>query len=424
MANTTVTADVIAKEALAILENELGVLKTMHRAHEDEFTEKVNGYNIGDTVSIRRPADFTVRSGATMSTQDVIEGKVALTIDQMKGVDVQFTSQELTLKIDDLSERVIQPAMSSLINEVARDVFSEMYKSAYDMVCCSTTGATTTPDNTKRIDSYAKFSCAPERMDLMSIPVAQRATALHPQDEWGMLGSQTALFISGAASDAYRDGNLGKIGGVDTYMSQVLPTHTVGPLGGTPLINGAAQNVTYDTVKNTWSQSLITDGWTAAAASRWLRGDTFTIANVFKVNPKTKVSTGVLQTFVVLADVSSDGSGNLTASISPPIITSGPHQTVNAAPADNAAITTTIGGTANSIYRQNLAYHKTAMALAFVPLVLPPGAVNPARRSYKNMSVRVIPVYVGSTDLNQWRIDVLYGRKLIDPRKVVRYTSG
>ena len=132
----------------------------------------------------------------------------------------------------------------------------------------------------------------------------------------------------------------------------------------------------------------------------------------------------MLQTFVVLADVSSDGSGNLTASISPPIITSGPHQTVDSAPADNAAITTTIGGTANSLYRQNLSYHRTAMALAFVPLVLPPGAVNPARESYKNMSVRVIPVYVGSSDTNQWRLDVLYGRKLIDPRKVARFTSG
>jgi hypothetical protein len=424
MANNTVTADVIAKEALAILENELGVLKTLHRAHEDEFTEKVNGYNVGDTVRIRRPADFTVRSGATMSVQDIIEGTVPITIDQMKGVDVQLTSQELTLKIDDLSERVIQPAMSSLINEVARDVFSEMYKSTYEMVDCATTGATTAPDNTKRIDSYAKFSCAPERLDLMSVPVQNRAATLHPQDEWGMLGSQTALFISGAANDAYREGSLGRIGGVDTYMSQVLPTHQVGPLGGAPTVNGGAQNVTYDSVKTTWSQSLITQAWTAAAASRWLRGDTFTIANVFKVNPKTKVATNVLQTFVVLADVSSDGAGALTASISPPIITSGPHQTVNSVPANGAAITTTIGGTANGLFRQNLAYHKTSMALAFVPLVLPPGAVNPARRSYKNMSVRVIPVYVGSTDLNQWRIDVLYGRKMIDPRKAARFTSG
>ncbi|MBX9587901.1 MAG: hypothetical protein K2X43_01260 [Hyphomonadaceae bacterium] len=424
MANNTLTADVIASASLAILENELGILKTMHRAYEDEFTEKVNGYNIGDTLSIRRPADFTVRSGAAASNQDVIEGKVQIVLDQMKGIDFSFTSTELTLKIEDLSERVLKPAMSSLINDVARDVFSEMYKSSYEVVNCATTGATTAPDNTKRIDSFAKFTCAPERLDLCAVPTSDRAAGLHTADNWGMIGAQTGLFNGGLVNSAYTDGNLGRVGGMDTYASQVMPTHTVGPLGGAPLINGASQNVTYDSVKNTWSQSLITDGWTAAAASRWLRGDTFTIANVFKVNPKTKVSTGVLQTFVVLADVSSDGLGNLTASISPPIIIAGPHQTVNAAPADNAAITTTIGGAANAQHRQNLAYHRTSMALAFAPLVLPQGAVNPTRKTYKNMSVRLIPYYTGSTDVSAWRLDILYGRKAIDPRKISRFTSG
>jgi hypothetical protein len=423
MANTVLTASVIASEALAILENQLGVLNTLHRAYEDEFTEKVNGYNVGATISIRRPADFTIRTGATMSTQDVIEGLVPLTIDQQKGVDFQFTSTELTLSIEELSERVIRPAMSSLVNDVCRDVFGEMYKGAYEWVVCTKTGAgaASVIDATKRIDSFQKFACAPERLDLGAVPMEQRAAAMHTQDNWGLIGSQTTLFNGSLVSSAYTDGSLGRVGGLDTYMSQVLPAHTVGPLGGAPLVNGAAQNVTYDTAKNTWSQSLITDGWTAAAAQRFARGDVFTIANVFKVNPKTKVTTGVLQQFVVLADANSDAGGNLTATISPPIITSGPHQTVNAAPADNAALT--VFGTASTAYRQNLAYHRTAMALAFVPMTMPPGAVNPSRKSYKGMSVRVIPVYDGTNDLNKWRLDILYGRKPIDPRKITRFTS-
>jgi hypothetical protein len=422
MANTTLTVDIIASATLAILENELGVLKTLYRAPEEEFTEKVNGYNIGDTVNLRRPADFTVRSGATMATQDVIEGKVPLVIDQMKGVDFKFTSTELTLKIEDLSERVIQPAMSSLINEVARDVFGQMYATAYEYAACASTGSALAADNTKRIDSYAKFSCAPERLDLCAVPSAQRSAAFHTQDQWGMLGSQTGLFIQGPAKDAYREGSLGSVGGVDTYMSQVMPAHTEGPRGGAPLVNGGAQNVTYDSVKNTWSQNLITDGWTAAAAVRLNAGDIFTIAGVFKVNPKTKVSTGVLQTFVSLNQISSDAGGAATIVISPPIIISGPHQTVNAAPADNAALA--FFQTAAGVFRQNLAYHKTSMVLAFVPLVLPPGAVSPTRKSYKGMSVRLIPVYTGSNDESSWRLDILYGRKHIDPRKTVRFTSA
>jgi hypothetical protein len=411
MANTTLTAAVVARTALAVLDNELGVLKTFYRAPEDEFSNRVNGYKIGDTLSIRRPADFTVRSGATLSTQDVIEGKVDLTIDQQIGVDFQFTSSDLTLKVTDLAERVMKPAMSNMINYMANDILSTMYKRVYNWV--GTVGGT--------VDTFAKFAKAPQRLDTMAVPMDNRNAVLNPADFWGLLGSQTALYIQDAAKGAYRDGSLGMIGGVDTRMNQMAPTHTVGPLGGTPLINGASQNVTYDTAKNTWTQSLITDGWTAAAASRVKEGDVFTIANVYMVNPKTKATTSILQQFVVCADGSSDGSGNLTLTISPPCITSGPYQTVNSAPADNAALT--FVGTASTGYTQNLVYHKNSMALAIVPLEMPAAAYGGYRESYKGMSCRVIPIYDGTNDISKWRLDLLYGRKMVDPRLATRLTA-
>lgn len=411
MANTSLTASIVAKEALVILENELGILKRMYRAHESEFNNNVNGYKVGDTISIRRPADFTVRSGATLSTQDVIEGKTTLTIDQQIGVDFQFTSTELTLQIQDLSERVIKPAMSSIVNYMTNDLLTQMYRGTYNWV--GTPGST--------VDSFADFAKAPERLDLMAVPQADRAAAFAPTDYWGLVGSQTALYASNIASDAFRRGEMGMVGGIDTLMSQVVPTHTVGPLGGTPLINGGAQNVTYDTAKNTWSQSLITDGWTAAAANRLKAGDVFTIANVFMVNPKTKASTGVLQQFVVQADTDSTAGGAATITISPPIITSGPHQTVNAAPADNAALT--IVGSASTGYRQNLVFHKNTMGLAIVPLEMPQAAYNGARESYKGISVRVIPIYDGTNDISKWRLDLLYGRKVLDPRLATRLSG-
>jgi hypothetical protein len=408
MPNTTLTADIIANEALAILDNELGVLDTFHRGYEGEFDKKVNGYSVGDTISIRRPHDPLVRTGAVRSDQDVIEGKVALTIDQQVGHDFKFTSQELTLKIDDLSERVIKPAIINLRNHIANDCLVQAYRGAYNWVG--------TPGQV--INSFADFAKAPERMDEMSIPMENRYAALSPADFWGMLGSQSNLYIQNAANGAYRDGSLGKIGGVDTMMSQVVPTHTVGPLGGTPLVNGGAQSVSYDTVKNTWSQSFITDGWTAAVANRLKAGDVFTIANVFMVNAKTKANTGILQQFVVKADASSDVAGNLTATISPPIIITGPHQTVNAAPADNVAIT--MLGAANTGYKQNLFYHKNAFALAMVPMEMPAAAYGGARKSAKGLSVRVIPGYDNVNDVSNWRLDLLYGRKMIDERLIVR----
>lgn len=411
MANTTLTASVVAKAALAILENELGWVNDLYRAPEEEFSKSVNGYKIGDTLNIRRPADFTVRTNATLSTQDVLEGKTTLAIDQQIGVDFKFTSSDLTLKVSDLSERVIKPAMSSIVNYMAKDVLDTMYKRVYNWAG--------TPGQT--INSYADFAKGPERLDLMSVPQDGRIALLSPTDHWGLLGNQTGLYIEKAANDAYRNGSLGQIGGVKTYMSQVVPTHTNGGTYGTPLIRGGSQTVSYDTAKDAWTMSLATDGWTSSASIT--EGTVFTIDGVFMVNPKTKVKTAVLQQFVVTAAKTADEttSNATTLTVSPPVITSGPHQTVDAAPADNATIT--VVGTASTGYLQNMVFHKNAMALAVVPLELPAAAYGASRESYKGLSCRVIPVYDGTNDVSTWRLDLLYGRKLIDPRLATRLSG-
>jgi hypothetical protein len=410
MANTTLTADIIAKEALMILDNECVMANNVHRAHEDEFEKSVNGYKVGTTVSIRKPAQFTVRDGAVASSQDVVEGTTSLTIDKQKGVDFEFTSTDLTLKIEDLSERVIKPAMVSLANQIDQDLMA-LYKNVPQWVG--------TPGQV--VNSFADFAKAPERMDLGAVPSDLRKAVLSPTDAWGMLGSQTALYMQDAAKDAYRKGKLGTIGDVETYKTQNVPTHTVGPLGGTPLVNGAAQQTTYATSKDTGTQTLVTDGWTASAAARVKAGDVFTIANVYDVNPITKVTLPHLKQFTVVSDASSDGSGNATLTIAPAMILTGAYQNISAAPADNAALT--FVGTASTGYAQNLVFHKNAFALAMVPLVKPPGAVDVSRQSYKGLSVRVIPFYDGTNDISKWRLDVLYGVKAIDPRLAVRLSG-
>jgi hypothetical protein len=121
-----------------------------------------------------------------------------------------------------------------------------------------------------------------------------------------------------------------------------------------------------------------------------------------------------LQQFVVLANANSGAStGPATLTISPPIITSGPFQTVSAAPADNAAITVFGAGSTN--YPQNMGYHKNAFALVTVPLEMPDGAAFKARESHNGLSVRVIKDYDINNDVDVIRIDTLYGAKAINP---------
>lgn len=411
MPNSVITIDVVAKEALRILDNNLVMAKQVYRGLESEFGNAMNGYEAGSTVSIRRPTDFTVRNGATASAQDVVEGKTSITVSNQKGVDFAFTSQELTLSIGELSDRVIKPAMVQLANQVDADLMA-LYKQVPSWVG--------TPGQT--INSYTDFARGPERLDEFAIPQDDRSSVLSPADHWGLLGSQTALYIQDAAKGAYRNGSLGMIGGVDTFMAQNVPTHTIGVATGTPLVNGGSQNVTYDSVKNTMTQSLVTDGWTNSVTGILKEGDVFTIANVFAVNPVTKATLPFLRQFVVRADANSGAStGPATLTIYPAIITSGAFQNCSAAPADNAAIT--VLGTGSTGYRQNMVFHKNAFALAMVPMVRPPGAVEVARESYKGTNVRIIPYYTGGTDTSAWRLDILYGLVALDPRLATRLSG-
>lgn len=412
MAQKILTIDTIATAAVAILDNELVMAKQVYRGLESEFGSKINGYEKGDTVSMRRPTDFTVREGAVASNQDVVEGKVSLQVNKQNGIDFGFTSKELTLNIEELSERVIKPAMVQLANKIDRDLMS-LYQRVPNWV--GTPG--------QKVNSYADFALAPERLDEFAVPTSQRSAVLSPADHWGLLGSQTSLYIQDAAKGAYRQGSLGQIGGVDTYMAQNVPTHVVGVATGAPKVAGANQAVAYETVADgDFTQTLNTNGWTNSTTGILKAGDVFTIAGVYAVNSVTKATLPFLRQFTVVEDANSGAStGPAALKIYPAIIATGAFKNVSAAPADAADIT--VLGTGGTGYRQNMVFHKNAFALAMVPLIAPPGATEVSRKSYKGTSVRLIPTYDGTNDKSNFRLDVLYGFKAIDPRLATRLSG-
>jgi hypothetical protein len=436
MANTVLNPSIVAKAAVRILDNELVMARQVWRAFEPEFAKKINGYEAGDTISIRKPNQFAVRTGAVVAPvggQDVTEGKLTMVVGSQKGVDFKFSSTELTLKIEQLADRVIRPAMVQLANAVDQDLMA-LYKDVYNWVTPqSPLGATAS------IKAFSDFRPAPERLDNGSVPQNDRSAVFSPTDFWGVAQSQTALFMQQIGTEAYRRGEIGQMGGIDTYMAQNVPTHTVGIKTGTPIVAGANQQVNYSAVLNTESvpgiQSLNTSGWTASQTGILKKGDVFTISGVFAVNPITKAKLPYLQQFVVQADVNSDAGTLATISIAPAII-------LNTLPASTnvnfafatvdigqvanlpAGGTITVQGSTVTGYFQNLVFQENAFALAVVPMVKPPGAVDVARETYKGLSVRVIPYYDGVNDISNFRLDILYGVKTVDPRLATRLSGS
>jgi hypothetical protein len=398
----------IAKEALMQLENNCVLANRVHREYKKEF----NGGQ-GATVSIRRPVKFNVSNGATAVVQDTEEKTTNIVVDQRRHVAWDFTTEQLTLSIEEYSERYIKPAVIALANDVDVSI-ANLYNTVWNQV--GTIG--TTPAN------YAAIAAAAQRLDEMAVESSPRSMVVNPAAAYAVAGNQSTLEAVGdVRKTAYEESMVARVAKFDMFSTQNIATHQVGPLGGTPLVNGGSQAVTYAAAAgNSWSQSLVTDGWTAAAALRLRAGDVFTIANVFAVNPVPRTGAKMvmpyLQQFVVTANASSDAAGNLTATISPPIITSGPQQTVSAAPADNAAIT--VVGTANAQFPVNMGFHKNAFALVTVPLEMPDSAPFKARENYKGLSIRVIKDYDFASDVERIRLDILYGVKAIYPDLATR----
>lgn len=404
MPNITVTPSIIAKEALMQLKNNLVAANRVHRTYEKDFSG-----GQGSKVSIRRPVKFVTSDGAARQNQDVEEKTTDVVVDQRKHVSWKFSTQDLTLSIEDYSERYIKPAMITLANTVDRSILN-LYRGVWNSV--GTPG--TTPGN------FGAVAAAAQRLDEMAVLSDGRSMLLNPAAHYKIAGDKLTLdAIGGSGQSAYEKAAIGRVAGFDMFSTQNIPTHLVGVATGTPLVQGAGQAVTYaNAIGASWSQALATDGWTASTTGILKAGDVFTIAGVFAVNPVPgEGSTGkmimpYLQQFTVLADANSGAStGPASLQISPPIIVSGPQQTVSAAPADNAAITVMgVGGTG---YSQNLGFHKNAFALVTVPLEMPDGAAFKARESYDGLSVRVVKDYDIDTDDDIIRLDILYGVKAI-----------
>lgn len=403
MANSLITPSIIAKEALMQMRNNLVMGELVYRDYTKEFVK------VGSTISVRRPVKFTASTGATRVNQDVTEGTVSIAMDQRKHVSWKFSTNDLTLTIEEYSERYIKPAAIALAQTVD-SALTGLYSSVPNWVGTAGTIPST----------FLELGAARQRLVENSAPMGEKLNAvLSPGAALKIANDLKTLYVP-KTNTALEQVKIGKYAGFDTYESQSIVNHTVGAKGGTPLVNGANQHS--NATPQATSQSLVIDGASLSVTGWAKAGDVITIASVFQVNDKTKQTETFLKQFVVLSDANSDGSGNVTLTISPAIVSSGAYQNVSAAPADNAAITI-VTGTASTAYGQNLCFHKNAFALVMADLEMPDGAAFKSRANSEGLSIRVIKDYDISADEDIIRLDILYGVKTIYPELAVRLTN-
>lgn len=401
MPNAYATPKVYANVALALLKNQLVMAKlTDSESVNNEFKP-----GVGTTVFVKRPPEFAIRLGSTANSQDVVEGEIAVNCNIQAGVDVQFTGYEATTNIDQLlKSRIIKAAAAQIASQIDGDLIAT---TRFFQNSVGTYG--------NAISTVAGFFAAPQRLDEMAVPMSDRNAIMTPADGYAMAGTFTGLpaLAGSTAVDALQKAKIPMIGNTQPYITQTVPSVTTGSRAPTgTLVNGGSQSVTYASVRTTYAQNLVVDG----QVSRTYRaGEKFTIAGVNAVNPRSKADLGYARQFVINADATSDAGGNVTLSISPPIITSGAFQTVTAAPADNAAITHL--GAASTTFRFNAAFHKSAIKLV---TVMPPkpytGEADYATDPDTGLTVRYWRYSDGTNDFHNHRWDVYYGVQNVDGR--------
>lgn len=396
MSNTLLTIDMVSKEAMRLLHNNLGFSKGVNRQYDSSFA--VEGAKIGDSLRIRLPAQYYVSNGANMVTQDHTQQYANLTVDQQKHVGISFTSKEKTMDLTSFSDLVLKPAIAKLtssIDSAGLATANQVYNSV------GTPG--TTPVANSTVNSFVsaskvlgRFACPNDGM---------RSMIVNPDAEESALINSMALFNPGAqVSQQYRKGSMSgrPVYSFDWAMDQNVEAFTTGTRANGTVLGANQTGATLDITA-------------AGNATTFSVGDSFTIANVYSVNPENQDSTGALQQFTVTTAATMDANGANTIAITPSIVLAAANVangTVNALPANDAALTH-IGAVSTSAV-VNVAHHRDAFILGMADLAKP----NVGESSFARMDGMTLRVWTASdigSDSHKTRIDVLYGWKLIRP---------
>jgi hypothetical protein len=392
MSNNLLTISMITNEALMVLENELTFSSEVMRSYDDQFA--VTGAKIGATLNIRRPGRFIGTSGPALNVEDFNETSSPLTLTTQFHVDTQFTTQDLALSLDAFSDRVLKPAVAAVANKIDFDGTTMAKLNTANIV-----GTAGTPPT-----SLLTYLTAQAYLDSEGAPRdGRRSCIIEPFTGATIVDSLKGLFVPNTTIGMqYAKGMMGRdSAGMNWKMDQNISAQTFGSYAGTATINTSTDT------------GILTTGWASTSSLTLTKsgtftpnvGDTFTIANVYAVNPQNRQAYGSnkLRNFVITA------ISGTAVTVSPAVISAGQFQNVSITSPGASAVTPF--NQAGAVSPQNIVMHKNAFVLGCADLDLPDGVVFAGRASDKDLglSMRIVRQYTINNDSIPTRVDVLYG---------------
>lgn len=409
-----VHAQDITDKALMSFKNHCILARYVDRQYDKLWGQ--SGAKRGTTINLRYPPQYELRRGDKAEPQGSNETYFPVTLGSPIGVDLDFTSQELLLTVDDFMNRFVKKAALPIANGVDSDI-AQLYKKVNTFV--GTPGVPPTD-----IETYLAATTA----------LANNGAPVEG-DEWSMIinykSSQKIVKAlsgqynpQGVISKIFESARMFEAVGYKWSQDQNIALHTVGAQTNSVLVNTPTTPAS--------GNSVVVDN-AGSITNAWKEGDIVSFDGVYGIKANSVPlggsgeSTGELMQFVITQDITSSG-GAATLVFSPPMITQGAFQNVTNVPADNAAVYTF--GSATSAYHgavsgQNLAFNKGAFVLGAVDLPLPGGMDMASRTTDEDtkFSIRFLRGFDINENVFISRLDFLHVAACPRPQFAVRVVA-
>jgi len=378
MANTWLEPDIVAQEALVLLQSNLVATRLFSRRYESDLNSAAK---VGDTVRVRRRGQGAVQEfvqGTQPTISDISESSLSLTLEKHFDATVRITDRERTLSIVDFSQQVLAP----FVVEMGERIDSYALTKVRELPTPHKDTAGGLPN------SIAEMALVDKAMNDLKIPLSPRYQIASTEYKATLLGvdSFTEVDKSGASS-ALRQAQIGEIMGINTFMSQnvVTSTHTAGTV--TPA--NANAPVTAEGVLGATSLTLTTGAGDNVEINA---GDLIDVAGYGYVRAAADANVGASTT------------GTLTIS-----------EPLRAAVTAGAAIT--IFGDSGTYQSHGAAFHPDAFAFISAPLDLPIGAeASYIQDPATGLSIRAVFDYDRDQKSDVLSLDILVGAAMVDGR--------
>lgn len=365
MANQLMTVKDFARAALPRLMEHLVFPNLIYKDYSQDFAGMK-----GDTVQVRKPVVFTASEFDQengVDTADIVESTVDVQLDKIATVDVGIEALQGATSMDDMTRLFIEPAAAALAQKINQDGLN-----LYQDVGTFVGQAGKTPD------SLNAFAEARKALNKQKAPVSGRAAVWDPEADAAFTALDPIVHADKCGStQALREGSIGRVMGMDNYMSQGVKTHTAGSLAGTGVqVNGAHEE----------------GGMMLKIKGTSLTGD---------VKKGDLIQAGAY-TFAAAEDAAA-ASNQVTVKVTAPL------------PALQGGEEVQLVGS----HTANLCFHPMAFAFVTRPLVAP-GGVESYTTTYNGISLRVVRGYDMKYKKEMLSMDVLYGFKTLYPELAVR----